>query len=57
VTPHIFRHSAAALMVEAGVPLVEVAQMLGHKNSKMVEEVYGRPSPSYLRQAASALEF
>jgi len=57
VTPHVFRHSAAALMVEAGVPLVEVAQLLGHKNSKMVEEVYGRLSPSYLRKAAAALEF
>jgi integrase len=44
-------------MVEAGVPLVEVAQLLGHKDSKMVETVYGRLSPTYLRKAASALEF
>jgi integrase len=57
VTPHMFRHSAASIMVESGVPIAEVAAMLGHSNTKMVETVYGKYSPSYLRKAASALEF
>jgi integrase len=57
VTPHVFRHSAASIMVESGVPIAEVAAMLGHSNTKMVETVYGKYSPTYLRKAASALEF
>jgi integrase len=57
ITPHVFRHSAASIMVESGVPIAEVAAMLGHSNTKMVETVYGKYSPTYLRKAASALEF
>jgi integrase len=57
VTPHVFRHSAASIMVESGVPIAEVAAMLGHSNTKMVETVYGKYSPTYLRKAAAALEF
>jgi integrase len=57
VTPHMFRHSAARIMVESGVTIAEVAAMLGHSNTKMVETVYGKYSPTYLRKAASALEF
>jgi integrase len=57
VTPHMFRHSAATIMVESGVPIAEVAALLGHSNTKMVETVYGKYSPDYLKKAASALEF
>jgi integrase len=57
VTPHMFRHSAASIMAESGVPMSEIAQLLGHSNTKMVETVYGKYSPTYLRKAASALEF
>jgi integrase len=57
VTPHMFRHSAATIMVESGVPIAEVAALLGHSNTKMVESVYGKYSPDYLKKAASALEF
>jgi integrase len=57
VTPHMFRHTAASIMAESGVPFSEIAQLLGHSNTKMVETVYGKYSPSYLRKAASALEF
>jgi integrase len=57
VTPHMFRHSAASIMAESGVPMTEIAQLLGHSNTKMVETVYGKYSPDFLRKAASALEF
>jgi integrase len=53
-TPHILRHSAASHMVEAGVPLEEVARMIGDTKA-MVERVYGKHSPDYLRRAADAL--
>src|SRR5262245_21197218 len=56
VTPHVLRHTAAVHMAEAGVPISEIAQYLGHTNSRITERVYARYSPGYLRRAASALE-
>ena len=57
VTPHVFRHSAARLMAEAGVPMSEIAAYLGHSDSRITERVYAKYSPSYLRGASEALEF
>jgi integrase len=53
-TPHTLRHSAATHMVMAGVPMVEIARMLGDTVA-MVEQVYGKHSPEFLRRAADAL--
>ena len=57
VTAHVFRHSAACILAEAGVPMPEIAQLLGHKDSRMVETVYAKFSPAYLRKASATLEF
>jgi integrase len=57
VTPHVLRHTAAVHMVEAGVSMDEVAQMLGHSNTAVTFRVYGRFSPSHLRKAADVLDF
>ena len=54
VTPHVPRHTAATLMVMAGVQTREVARFLGN-TEKMIEAVYGKHSPDYLRGAAKAL--
>lgn len=56
VTAHVFRHSAATWMAEAGRPMSEIAQFLGHSNSTLTERVYARFSPDYLRKSADALE-
>lgn len=56
VTPHVLRHTAATWMAEAGVPMSEIAQFLGHKDSRITERVYAKFSPSYLSRAASALQ-
>lgn len=56
VTPHVLRHTAAVHMVEAGVPISEVAQYLGHSSEAITFKVYGRYSPDYLRRAAGVLE-
>lgn len=53
-SPHILRHTAATHMVMAGVPVAEIARMLGDTVA-MVEKVYGKHSPDYLRNAADAL--
>jgi integrase len=56
VTPHVLRHTAAVWMTEAGHPMSEIAQYLGHADSRITERVYARYSPSHLRKAADALE-
>jgi len=56
VTPHVLRHSAAVWMAEAGVPMAEIAQYLGHDSLETTRKIYARFSPDYLRGAARALE-
>lgn len=55
VTPHMFRHSAAVWQAEQNVPFAQIAQFLGHTDSRITERVYGRFSPSFLANAAEAL--
>jgi integrase len=43
-------------MAEAGIGMAEIAQFLGHSDSRTTERVYARFSPDYLRKAAEALE-
>lgn len=56
VHPHVLRHTAAVWMAEAGRPMSEIAQYLGHTNEQVTFRVYARYSPQYLSGAASALE-
>jgi len=54
VSPHILRHTAATWLAMAGRPMDEIARYLGN-TAKMVEKVYAKFSPDYLREAADAL--
>lgn len=56
VSPHVLRHTAASLMAEDGIPMGEIAAMLGHSDSRTTERIYAKFSPTYLRQAASVLD-
>jgi integrase len=56
VTAHVLRHSAAVWMAEAGRPMSEIAQYLGHADDRITQRVYARYSPTYLRNSAAALE-
>lgn len=42
VNPHIFRHSRAIHMLQAGTPMHIVQQHLGHKNINTTASIYGR---------------
>jgi integrase len=55
VTPHVLRHTAAVWMAEAGVPMTQISQYLGHRDSRITERVYARFSPDFLSGAARAL--
>lgn len=57
VSPHVLRHTAAVHLAEAGISMDEIAQYLGHSDSRITASTYARYSPEHLRKAASALEF
>jgi integrase len=47
---HIIRHTAASLMVMAGVPLNVVARNLGHVDTRMTEKHYAHLEESYVAE-------
>lgn len=38
--PNELRHSAASIMSDAGVPLEQIADLLGHENTRMLDQTY-----------------
>jgi len=44
-SPNDLRRTFAGWQVEAGVPLFPIAQAMGHKDTRMLERVYGRQTP------------
>jgi integrase len=56
VSPHILRHSAAVHMAEDGRSMEEIQQFIGHSDINVTRKIYARFSPSYLKDAAAALE-
>ena len=55
VTPHTIRHTVATQLVRKGVPIIEVAKLLGHKDSRVTEKVYAKFAPDYLRNVVDNL--
>lgn len=55
VTLHVLRHTAASLLVAAGVPIFDVARILGHKDMKTTMR-YAHFAPEAGRAAAETLE-
>lgn len=53
--PHMLRHSAAVWMAEDRIPVFQIAQFLGHSDSRITERVYAWFSPDFLSTAAEAL--
>jgi integrase len=54
VTPHVLRHTAATWMAQRGVPLWDIAGMLGN-SVRMVEKVYAKHHPDYQQAATDAV--
>jgi len=55
VGPYVLRHTAGVWMAQAGVPMSEIAQYMGHTSTQVTERVYARYSPEHLKRAAGAL--
>lgn len=54
VTLHTLRHTAASRMVEAGVDLVTIKEILGHATIQMTMR-YAHPTPENMRRAVEKL--
>lgn len=52
---HELRHTYASGLVNRGVPLIFVAQQLGHRDTSMVEMHYGHLCPSAKAEAVRRL--
>jgi integrase len=55
VTPYTLRHTGAVWAAEAGVPMAQLAQYMGHDTSATTEKHYARFSPGYLANVANAI--
>jgi integrase len=56
VTPYTLRHTGAVWAAEAGIPMAEIAQFLGHDDDRTTSKHYSRFSPDYLRGVANAVQ-
>lgn len=52
VTTHDLRHSAASIMLEAGVPIPVIANILGHSSVRVTSDLYAHVSPELRQDAA-----
>lgn len=55
LSPHSTRHTYATLALEAGVPLKEVSEQLGHANVAITAAIYSHAVEQRRRRAANAL--
>lgn len=54
-TPYTLRHTGAVWAAEAGVPMAQLAQFMGHDDDRTTQKHYARFSPDYLRGVAEAI--
>lgn len=52
---HTLRHTAASTMLEAGVPLRTVSEILGHASIQVTGDIYGHVSTEGARSAIDRL--
>jgi integrase/recombinase XerC len=55
LTPHMLRHTCAKNLVDAGIPLNQIAAILGH-NRLETTKIYITPSQADLAKAVEKLE-
>lgn len=56
VTPYTLRHTGAVWAAEAGVPMSQLAQFMGHDDDRTTQQHYARYSPGFLSGVANAVQ-
>lgn len=55
MTPHTLRHFFISQAVMSGIDFFTIARWVGHRNTRMIEEVYGHLSPDHRRKQMAKL--
>lgn len=55
VTPYVLRHTGATILAAGGVPMYQIASMLGHTTQRTTD-VYVKRRPEFLGEAVDKLE-
>ena len=56
MTPHSLRHATATLLLEEGVSMKVVAELLGHSSVRITEDTYSHVTARLVAEAGSAIE-
>ena len=54
-TPHTLRHSYVSMMLEAGVPIRVVSELVGHASTALTSDLYGHVAERVNREATDRL--
>jgi len=52
LSPHSMRHTHASLCIEAGIPLRDIAERLGHREIKTLEKIYAHTTKGQKKKTA-----
>lgn len=55
-TPRELRHSFVSVLSDAGVPLAEISQLVGHRGTTVTELVYGHQLRPVLQTGATVMD-
>lgn len=55
-TPHSLRHSTATILLEEGVPMKVVSEVLGHRDIRTTSQIYSHVTARLLDSAAQAID-
>jgi integrase len=55
-TPHSLRHAAATMLLEEGVPMKVVSELLGHSSTRVTAETYSHVTARLVAEAGAAIE-
>ena len=55
-TPHSMRHATATILLEEGVPMRVVSELLGHSSTRITEDVYSHVTARLAAESAAALD-
>lgn len=55
-TPHSLRHATATLLLEEGVPMKVVSELLGHSSTRVTEDTYSHVIARLVAEAGAAIE-